>query len=248
MKFDPAAERLGAAVTLLSLDRVLPFHAAMGVRPGDGHGLALRDELRWAIERNREAFVADPKRIPDLAQPLATALRRRFGEAGLSEFNEWYVHDFVHGGEDLLFYSSWYQFFNCLNRVRSRWMLVVLPEGLHVKAAETFASMMDNKDIKALQDEIEKAAMSAWDAKMFTIHRLYDQGRDPFDWILATVNKRRFRMFLRWFSAQLEMDDRAAFVESANVLKNSISTFDGSPAFPPFFDRRFQIRTATPRY
>ena len=235
MTIPEAAERLGAAATLLSLDRTLAFHPAMGVRPTEGTGERLRDAMRWAIERNREAFAANPDVVPDLARPLAEALARDFGDAGPAEFSGWYLNEFVHRAEDFPFYGNWYQFFSRLNATPVRWQQVELPEAVRADAAALFAKGKDVSDLQAIDRQLEGLPLSPWDTQMYTLHRLYAEGREPINWVLETVRKRRFVSYVRWLANRLDEPQRKAFVGSAMLLKRTISTFENTPDFPPLF-------------
>lgn len=234
-----SAERLGAAATLLSLDRILPFHAAMGTRPPDS--TALKDCVRSAIEKNRQAFAANPGSIPDLRQHLSNALAQSFGEACTPEFFAWYEHDFVHTTKDFPQYPNWYQFFSRLYGQPSRWQEVVLPERVKRKAVDMFAQAKDVSELQAIDEQADAVPMSSWDTQMFALHRLYAQGREPISWVLETVRKRRFDMYVKWLADALDNDQRLAFVESARALKQRIPTFDGSPDFPPLFERTEEL-------
>jgi hypothetical protein len=228
-------ERLGAAVTLLSLDRTLPFHGDMGLATEPERSEALMNGLRGAIESNRESFARDSTRLPDLSNAVTRALTEKFGPRAAQQFHDWVAHVFVHTAQDFDLFSNWYQFFGRLQGRPARWSEVALPTRTREEAIERLTIARDVSRLHAADDVMEAQPLSTWDAQMYAIHRLYGEGRSPIEWVLETVRKRRFMAFLNWLCADLNEIERQAFIFSATALRDKIPTFDGAPPFPDPF-------------
>lgn len=226
-----SAERLGAATTLVSLDRTLPYYESIGLPSLPSNAEALKQCVRKAIDLNRQAFVQDSSTMPPLEQFLRHSLANDFGGATETRFFDWCTHEFVHGAADFEYFGTWYQFFLRMRGKPLRWRALAMPTRLAKSIPDAFEGARDFSEIKAIEQRMEEKALSQWDSQMYAIHHLYSEGREPFGWVLETVRKRKFMIFLRKLVNQLDDAEQQAFVVSANRLRNDISTFNGTAAF-----------------
>ena len=226
-----SAERLGAAITLVSLDRTLPYYESIGLPSSPRSAEALKQCVRRAVELNRHAYYEDNSQIPPLERSLRQSLFNDFGGAADAWFVDWCAHEFVHSAADFEYFGTWYQFFLRVRGESSRWQALAIPTRIAGRIPSSFEEARDYSAIKAIEKRIEAVALSLWDSQMYAIHHLYNEGRQPFEWVLEIVRKRKFMIFFKQFEALLDEAEQHAFFDSANRLRQRISTFNGMPAF-----------------
>ena len=225
-------ERYGAAITLLSLDRVFPFMWLMGpldVNDWQADGLEFQQRLRQAILVNRKAFVETPDRLPDLrahvhaalAEPLFSDARDVSSDVArgvtADRLEAWLSHDFVHSAADLPDYA-WYRLIVMSYRDPARWGMLAIPARRQAIIQEALPVAFDRESLHKLTDEMEAVPLSGWDLEMFTLHNLYEEGRDPWDWIGQTITKRRVRALVKLMFDGLSKDESLRLFESAKAL------------------------------
>lgn len=216
-------ERYGAAIALLSLDRVLPFMGLMGPLEADSpqeHGIQLQQQLRRAILANREAFVAAPDRLPDLCAHVRASIdgdtRPPVGVTAAS-LERWMAQDFVHSGADLPD-SAWDDVLVLSYRDPARWGMLAIPSRRQAIVRGAVPAAFDRESLNKLSDQVEAIPLSVWDLEMFTLHNLYEEGRDPWDWVSQTIRKRRVRSLVRLMFDGLSAQESLGLYESAKTL------------------------------
>ena len=229
-------ERYGAAITLLSLDRVFPFMWLMGpldVNDWQADGLEFQQRLRQAILVNRKAFVETPDRLPDLrahvhaalAEPLFSDARDVSSDVArgvtADRLEAWLARDFVHSAADLPD-DAWNTVLVLSYRDPDRWARLAIPARRQAAIKEAVPVAFDRKSLHKLTDEMEAIPLSAWDLEMVTLHNLYEEGRDPWDWIGQTITKRRGRALVKLMFEGLSEDERLRLYESAKALSHVI--------------------------
>lgn len=243
MQNTPDADRLGTAIALLSLDRIVPYYSAMGLMPSQEHAEAVKTCVRDAIAANRADFLANPKTTPDLGAHVTAAFEGRFGVPGRAALFRWYEQDFVHTAADRVAGYAWYALLDSSWRDHARWSALALPEGISERARRDFGTASDLGDIEKIEDGLMAEPRSGWDAHMYLIHGFDDDDEDagmcPFMWVRETVENHRFRQFLRRLEAGLSESERRSFWTRANALKETISSTRKLPPLRyPFDDLR----------
>ena len=99
-----------------------------------------------------------------------------------------------------------------------RWNALGLPPRIARGVRERVDRLCDYRELHELADALEAEPLSNWDLEIYTIHGFGDNN-DPYDWVLETVEKRRFVEFLKWLSTVLSVSERQTLVESANSLR-----------------------------
>ena len=226
-----AEERLGTAATLLSLDRCVPYYTLMGLTPSQNHAEKVKESVREAILANRSEFVAKPTVVPDLAAHLRSTFDKRFGPRGAEALLVWIKDGFVHEADDFPFFSNWYMLLSLARHDPLRWSALGLPMAISENARLRFGEARDFTEIKAIEDNLEKLPLSAWDTQMYVLHGFDDDEKRPFLWVLETVRKRRFLNYVQWLGGQLSEVERQRFFSSANLLRTQIPTTQQMPLF-----------------
>jgi hypothetical protein len=236
MKITADAERLGAAAALLSLDRIVPYYAVMGLTPAQNSAEAVKLCVREAIVFNRKEFLANPTVVPDLESNLKMVFDQYFGSPGTAAFFRWYKEDFVHSAADYPPCFRWNILLGLARGDPERWSALALPPRVSEKARSLFCQSRETNDIESIEEQMEELRLSEWDAQMYVIHGFDDDdddsGTSPFMWVRETVIKRRFLDYLRWLCGQLSEPERQAFFSTGNLLRTKISTTRDMLPFP----------------
>lgn len=233
MQINAAAERLGTALSLLSLDRVLPYFTAMGWTISHDSAQPVKECIRQAIEANRRQFAADQHTVPDLAAHVTAAFERRFGTPGRLALFRWVAEDFIHSAADRAPFVGWHILLSVACRDPSRWSALGLPASISEQSRRYLIEAIDTSDIEKIEDALENVPLSAWDAQMYLIHGFDDEDDDagmcPFMWVRETVQNHRLRTYIRWLRGQLSERDRQAFFFAAIALKEKIAATQNLP-------------------
>jgi len=224
----PEQERSGAAAALLSLDVVRPFYSHLGV-PAPEPSTFIQT-LRDSILDNRQAFLRDPSRIPNIHKKIMEALAHRFGTSTATEYDRWVRHTFVHSAADFEPFSNWYMVLALSRNIPDRWGALGLPKSISSKARLELDGILDRTPMHHLADEIGMKPLSPWDLEIYTLHGFDDDERNPYHWILETVKKRRFVGYLGRVAEQLSEDERRSFWDNADEVRRSIETTSHSSA------------------
>lgn len=237
MQENAAAERLGTAISLLSLDRVVPYFTSMGLTPSQEHAQAIKECVRQAIEANRRQFIVDPGSVPELKANVTEAFDRRFGSSGRVALFRWLAEDFIHTTADRAPVFDWHLLLSLACRDPSRWSALSLPVTVNEHARLYLIKAVDTSDIEAIEDSLEGLPLSAWDVQMYLIHGFDDEDDDsgmcPFMWVRETVQNHRFRQYLGWLRARLSATEQHAFVSAGRTLKSQIAS---TQKLPPLLD------------
>ena len=235
MQITAAAERLGTATSLLSLDRIVPYYTLMGLTPSQESQEAVKLCVREAILENRKDFLANPNRVPDLESHLISTFDLRFGSRATTALFLWYKEDFVHEATDFPPCFIWQLLLNLASRDPTRWLALNLPSSISEKAQKLFNETRDTTDLDKIEEQLEKKRLSEWDTQMYVIHGFNDNdddaGMSPFMWVSETIEKRRFLNYLRWLRDQLSENERELFFSSGNALRLKLPTTQNMPSF-----------------
>jgi len=223
-------ERVGAAAALLSLDKVVPFYQPMGVPTLEPKRFV--QVLRGCIIDNRREFERNPNRVPEIDKRIQGSLARTFDVPTAQAYDRWQKYFFVYSAQDFEAFSDWYMVLALSRNSGSRWNALGLPETLSEEARMRFEQVVDRTELHQIADQLEACPLSAWDLEIYTLHGFDDDDNDPYNWVLETIKKRRFVVYLIWLVKRLNNEERMVFSAQAEQAKHRIETIANSPALP----------------
>lgn len=213
-------EKLGAAIALLSMDRIVPFYQWLGVPTEEPSPLV--SALRAAIIANRRAFAADQSRVPNLWRAVETAFIEVDGTPALTDLQAWIEEVFVYDDQDLRQTQPWFMLLGLTFRNDDRWRQLILPEPIKTATQERLSTVFSRDEIHALADTVDAEPLSAWDVEMYSLHGFDEDENDPYNWVLEVATKHRVQKFLAWLRPQLSETQSHIFRQSVLTLANTI--------------------------
>lgn len=213
-------EKIGAAIALLSMDRVVPFFQWLGVPTNEPAPLVTA--LRAAITANRQAFAADQSRVPNLWGAIEAALIETTDTPSPTDLQAWIEKNFVYDAHDLRQIQPWFTLLGLTFRIDRRWSQLILPEPIKTATREQLAKVFSRDEIHAVADTVDAEPLSAWDVEMYSLHGFDEDENDPYNWVLEVATKRSISEFLEWLRPQLSAAQTDAFQQSVITLAGTI--------------------------
>ena len=221
LKITAEQEYWGIMITLLSMDVVSPFYSYMGLDISEPE--AFKALLRADILANREDFLAEPDRVPDLRKRNLDSLMRVYGEVAARGLEQWFKTNFVWQPRDFGDYSQWNEFLGSLRWYPEKWQKLALPDNILLESRDKYIKdLTDKSELHTISDKLDEQIHTKWDIEMYALHGFDDYDNDPYHAVLFIIRYRKLKLYLKWLISSLDKSQLTQFLQSANQIKETI--------------------------
>lgn len=223
MSSELSAEQWNQLLSVLSLDRALPFFEWMGVPVSDK--ILFQRVLREVILRARQEFEATPSEVPAVNRMLS----ERLSDKQRAPFFRWAQGVFLGYHADQVEWSAW-------DVVFSQWAysrrkdLNFLPDIKEQWFVTTYRADASTADVKQLAEDVVSQPLSDWDVQIYARRgwsATWESG--PFsiiDWIVRVERLKRFAL-KAW--SELDPDEREEILRRGQTVIEDLRVWMPGP-------------------